>query len=78
MAIKLLRRFLDRNVERCGEVVEVITNVGEFATYIMKDCYPKGLERQSYVDSIAIHRRLEEGGEEQVQYPRDLKSYLIY
>ena len=26
MAIKLLRRFLDRNVERCGEVVEVITN----------------------------------------------------
>ena len=77
MAIKLLGRFLDKNVERCGEVEEVLKNVKEFATNIMKDCYPKGLERQSHVESIAIHRRLE-GEEDQVQFPRELKSYFIY
>ena len=58
MAIKLLCNFLEKNVERCGEVVEVLTNVGEFENYITKDCYPKGLDRQCYKESIAIHRCL--------------------
>ena len=78
MAIKLLSGFIDKNVERCGEVVEVLTNVGEFAKYITKDCYPKGLERQSYIESIAIHRKLEKGGEERGQIPRELKAYFVY
>ena len=33
MAITLLRQFLDKNVERCGNVVEVLTNVRKFAMY---------------------------------------------
>ena len=59
-------------------MVEVHTSVGEFATYITKDCYPKGLDRQSYIESIAIHRILEKAGEEWGQGPRDLKAYFIY
>ena len=58
MAIKLLKTFLDKYVERCGEVVEIHTNVGKFVEYIAKDCYPKGLNRQSYKESIEIHRYL--------------------
>ena len=34
MSIKLLRKFLGDYVERCGNIVEIRTNVGEFATYI--------------------------------------------
>ena len=78
MAIKLLSSFLNGNTERCGELVEVLTNVGEFATYIAKDCYPKGLDRQSYKESIAIHRRLESGEEDRGVIPRDFKAYFIY
>ena len=78
MAIKLLRGFLEENAEKCGEVVEVITNVGEFATYITKNCYPKGLNRQCYVDSIAIHRILEQAGKRGGHATQDLKSYFIY
>ena len=33
MAIKLLKTFLGKYVERCGEVVEIHTNVGEFVEY---------------------------------------------
>ena len=62
MAIKLLKPFLDKYVERCGEVVEIRTNVGEFVEYIAKDCYPKGLNRQSYKESPEIHRYMEGTG----------------
>ena len=78
MAIKLLKGFLEKYLERCGEVVEVLTNVGEFVTYITKNCYPKGLERQSYIESIAIHRNLEKAEGEGGQKPRELKAYYIY
>ena len=78
MAIKLLRGFLENNVERCGEVVEVLTTVGEFATYSTEDWYPKGLERQSYIESIPIHRKLEKAGEECGEIPQALKAYFIY
>ena len=47
MAIKLLNKFLEEFVERCGEVIEIRINVGEFGEYLTKDCYPKGLNRDS-------------------------------
>ena len=59
MAIKLLKTFLEMFVDRCGEVIEISTNVGEFAEFITKDCYPKGLNRESFIESVAIHRMLE-------------------
>ena len=58
-SIKLLREFLGDYVERCGDVVEIRTNIGEFATYIAKDCFPRGLDRQCFRESVAIHRRLQ-------------------
>ena len=78
MAIKLLKKLLEDYGGNCGEVIEIRTNVGEFATYIQKQCYPKGLNRQSFADSIAIHRLLErnEGGKE--LGARELKSYFVY
>ena len=78
MAIKLLRDCLEKYVNRCGEVVEVHTNVGRLVRYIAKDCYPKGLNREGYIDSIRIHRCLEGTGEEDAEDSRDLKAYYIY
>ena len=76
-AITLLMEFLENYAERCGEVVEVRTNLGRFATYITKECYPKGLNRQSYLDSIAIHRSLERTKGERELAPRELKAFFI-
>ena len=59
MAIKLLMKFLEEFVERCGKVIHTRTNVGEFSNYISKDCYPKGLNRESYIESVAINRMLD-------------------
>ena len=78
MAIKLLKTFLGKYVERCGEVVEMHTNVGEFVEYIAKDCNSKGLNRQSYKESIEIHRYLEGTGGEGFEMSRELKAYFIY
>ena len=78
MAIKLIRNCLEKNVHRCGEVVEVHTNVGRLVRYIAKDCYPKGLNREAYRDSIKIHRCLEGTGGEEAGSSRDLKAYYIY
>ena len=78
MAIKLLRNCLEKYVKRCGEVVEVHTNVGRLVRYIAKDCYPKSLDREGYIDSIRIHRCLEGNGEEDGGNARDLKAYYIY
>ena len=77
MAIKLLMGFLKRYMDRCGEVIE-IRNIGEFCSYITKDCYPKGLNRESYIESIAIHRMLDREGEDGDTEPRRLKTYFIY
>ena len=78
MAIKLLCNFLNRNVERCGEVVEVLTNVGESESYTTKDRYPKGLDRQSYKESIAIHRSFGKAEKDRGETSQDLKAYFIY
>ena len=56
MAIKLLLKFLEEFVEKCGAVIEIRTNVGDFCNYISKDCYPKGLNRESFIESVAINR----------------------
>ena len=59
MAIRLHKQFLEGYKDKCGDTIEVRTNLGEFATYITKNCYPIGLNRQCYMESIAIHRLLE-------------------
>ena len=78
MGIRLLKNFFGKYVERCGEVVEVHTNVGEFATYIAKDCYPKGLNRKCYIGSVEIHRYLEGTRGEGIDMSRELKAFYIY
>ena len=70
MAIKLLKKFLEEFVERCGEVIEIRTNVGDFEEYLTKNCYPKGLSRDSYIESVAIQRILEGLGGESGEEPR--------
>ena len=65
-------------MDRCGEVIEIKTNIGEFAQFIAKDCYPKGLDRESYVNSVAIQRMLDKTGGEGGEEPRHLKSFYIY
>ena len=77
MAIKLLNDFLGKYVERCGEVVEAHRNIGEFATYSAKDCYPKGLNRQCYIDSFEFHRCLEGTRETGIDQPRELPASYI-
>ena len=78
MAIKLLKKFLEEFVERCGVVIVIRTNVGEFSNYILKDCYPKGLDRESFIESVAINRRLDREGEDCAEEPRHLKTNFIY
>ena len=78
MAIKLLLKFLEEFVEKCGAVIEIRTNVGDFCNYISKDCYPKGLNRESFIESVAINRLLDREGEDCEEEPRHLKTYFIY
>ena len=77
-AIDLLHQFFESFVGKCGEVIEVRTNVARFERYIRKQCYPKGLNRECYIRSVAIQRLLE-GPEEGNRHPaRELKAYYIY
>ena len=78
MAIRLLKKFLKEYVDRCGEVIEIRSNVGEFCNYITKNCYPKGLNRESFMDSVAVNRLLEREEEDGNKEPRHLKTYFIY
>ena len=77
-AIDLLEQFLEGFVGKCGEVIEVKTNVARFEKYIRKLCYPKGLNRESYVRSLGIQRLLEGPGEGNKHPARELKAYYIY
>ena len=77
MAVELLKEFLEAYGGRCGDIIEVRTNLGEFATYISKNCYPKGLDRERYMASIEIHRLLERMEGERELTPRVLKSIFI-
>ena len=83
--ITLLLEFLQDHAEKCGDVIVIKTNVGAFATYIAKDCYPKTLQRQSYLDSVKIHRLLRkpdlgaetEAVENRMMHPRQLKAWFV-
>ena len=77
MAVELLKEFLEAYGGRCGDIIEIRTNLGEFATYISKNCYPKGLDRERYIASIEIHRLLERMEGERELTPRVLKSIFI-
>ena len=85
MAIILLLEFLREHANQCGDMITIKTNVGAFARYIQKDCYPSGLQRQSYVHSVEIHRLLskpakgvdEESRESRMIHPRQLKAWFI-
>ena len=76
--IQLLHCFLAQHVEKCGEIVEVRTNIGRFASYVAKQCYPKGLDRDSYILSVAIQRLLERDYTASPALSRELKAYYIY
>ena len=78
MAIKLLMKFLEEFVESCRPVIEIRTNVGEFSNYISKDCYPKGLNRESFIESVALNRMLDRERKNDEEGPRHLKTFYIY
>ena len=82
LAIQLLVEFLQKHAADCGDIITVKTNIGAFARYISKDCYPGGLGRASYVRSVKIQRLLsepgnEENGENRMMHPRQLKAWYI-
>ena len=58
LGITLLLGCLEKHVEECSEIIIIKTNVSALERYISKDCYPAGLRRQSYLDSIKLHRLL--------------------
>ena len=80
--VALLLGFLLQHAEECGDVIMIKTNVGAFATYISKDCYPKSTSRQLYLDSVQIHRLLSKpdkgtDGENRMMHPRQLKACFV-
>lgn len=82
LAIKLLLDFLRHHAQDCGDIIVLKTNVGAFARYIAKDCYPAGLARVSYVQSVEIHRLLSKpdsgkDGENRMMHPRQLKAWYM-
>ena len=58
LGISILLRFLRYQAEKCGDIITIKTNLGAFASYISKDCYPKSTYIQLYVNSIQILRLL--------------------
>ena len=82
LAIQLILELLQEHAADCGDIISVKTNVGAFARYILKDCYPGGLGRPSYVRSVKIQRLLSrkgngEDGENRMMHPRQLKAWYI-
>ena len=82
MAIKLLLGLLREHASECEDIITIKTNIGAFARYVKKDCYPGGLPRRCYLNSIEIHRLLAtpaEGsdGENRMMHPRQLKAWYI-
>ena len=78
LGIQLLHRCLAQHVMDCGEIVEVRSNIGRFVTYVSKECYPRGLDRDSYILSVAIQRLLERDYSDDTSRPRELKAYYIF
>ena len=84
IAITILLQFLEDHASECGDIILIKTNVGAFAKYVEKDCYPGGLRRMQYLESILIHRLLckpggdsDLEGENRMKHPRQLKSCYI-
>ena len=55
LAISLILKLLENHASECGDIIVVHTNMGAFARYVEKDCYPSGLRRRQYIQSILIH-----------------------
>ena len=58
------------------------TNIGAFATYIAKDCYPSGMERSGYKMSVEVERLLlkpDKGNEgvNRMMHLRQLRAMFI-
>ena len=82
VAITLLLEFLKKYVKQCGDLILVKTNIGAFSRYIKKDCYPSGLCRNSYRNSVEIHRLLavpttDAEEDKRAIHPRQLKGWFI-
>ena len=54
VGICLLLELLNQHGGECDDIILIKTNVGAFAQYITKDCYPKGLAREHYLNSLQI------------------------
>ena len=82
VGINLLLRFLRDHVDECGDLIVINTNVGSFATYIQKDCYPAKLNRDYYKRSVEIQRLLskpdkDDAGCNRMVHPRQLQAWYI-
>ena len=82
VGIKLLLDFLRDHVEECGDLIIIKTNIGSFASYIYKDCYPAGLGRDDYKRSVEIQRLLSkpdkvDTGNNRMMHPRQLQAYFM-
>ena len=82
LSIKLLLEFLRCYAQDCHDIIVLKTNVGAFARHIAKDCYPGGLARASYVQSMEIQRILlkpdsGKDGENRMMHPGQLKAWYM-
>ena len=82
LGITLLLGCLEEHVVECGDMIVIKTNVPAFERCISKDCYPAGLRRQHYLDSVKIHRLLAKpdkntDGENRMMHPRQIKAWFV-
>ena len=88
VGICLLLEMLNQHGGECDDIILIKTNVGAFAQYITKDCYPKGLAREHYLNSLQIQRLLSkpdtksneedlENAEIRMMHPRKLKAWFV-
>ena len=82
VGINLLLRFLRDHADECGDLIVIKTNVGSFATYLQKDCYPAKLDREYYKRSVEIHRLLskpdkDDAKRNRMMHPRQLQAWFV-
>ena len=76
--IDLLLQFLTQHIQRCGDIVQLKSNIARFIYYMTKHCYRKGLGRTSCTKSHTIQRQLERREISEGLTLRQLKVYYVY
>ena len=86
--VYLLLEMLQQHDGECDDIILIKTNVGSFVRYVTKDCYPRGLAREHYLNSLQIQRLLSkpdtkrngkdpETAENRMMHPRQLKAWFV-